>query len=127
MSTSHGQAGGIVTGWLLQLMLWLAVLAVVVFEIGAVVVASVDADSAAGEVARAAVVAYRSSGSLADAETAAEAVADGRSVELMGLEEDGTTMTVEVGRDAGTLLLHRLALTEELTQRTASRDVQIRS
>ncbi len=127
MSTSHGQAGGIVTGWLLQLMLWLAVLAVVVFEIGAVVVASVDADSAAGEVARAAVVAYRSSGSLADAETAAEAVADGRSVELMSLEEDGTTMTVEVGRDAGTLLLHRLALTEELTQRTASRDVQIRS
>ena len=127
MSTSHGPAGGIVTGWLLRLMLWLAVLAVVVFEIGAVVVASVDADSAAGEVARAAVVAYRSSGSLADAETAAEAVAEGRSVELMSLEEDGTTMSVEVGREAGTLFLHRLALTEDLTQRTASRDVQIRS
>lgn len=127
MSTSHGQAGGIITGWLLRLMLWLAVLAVVVFEIGAVVVASVDADSAAGEVARAAVVAYRSSGSLADAETAAETVAEGRSVELISLEENGTTMEVEVGRDAGTLLLHRLALTEDLTQRTASRHVQIRS
>lgn len=127
MSTSHGQTGGIITGWLLRLMLWLAVLAVVVFEIGAVVVATVDADSAAGEVARAAVVAYRSSGSLADAETAAEAVAEGRSVELISLEENGTTMEVEVGRDAGTLFLHRLALTEDLTQRTASRHVQIRS
>ncbi len=127
MSTSHGQAGGIVTGWLLRLVLWLGVLGVVVFEIGAVVVASVDADSAAGEVARAAVVAYRSSGSLSEAETAAEAVAEGRSVELISLAEDGTTMSVEVGRDAGTLLLHRLALTEELTERTAARQLQIRS
>ena len=127
MSTSHGQTGGIITGWLLRLMLWLAVLAVVVFEIGAVVVATVDADSAAGEVARAAVVAYRSSGSLADSETAAEVVAEGRSVELISLEEDGTTMTVEVGRAAGTLLLHRVALTEDLTQRSASRHVQIGS
>lgn len=125
MNAYHGQDGGIVTGWLLRLVATMAVLALVIFEIGAVVVASVDADSAAGEVARAATVAYRSSGSLAEAEAAAQAVADGRSVELVGLDEDGGALVVAVERAAETLLLHRLGIFEDLTHRTATRRVEI--
>lgn len=125
MSEVHGQAGDIVTGWLLRVVLWLGVLAFIVFEIGAVVVASVDADSAAGEVARAATIAYRSSGSLADAQGAAEVVSDERSVQLISLDEDGATLVIEVRRQAGTLLLHRLPITEDLAERSATRRVQI--
>ena len=125
MSEPNGQAGDIVTGWLLRVVFWLAVLAFVVFEIGAVVVASVDADSAAGEVARAAMIAYRSDGSLAEAQAAAEVVADERSVQLISLDEDGATLVIEVSREAGTALLHRLPITEDLATRTATRRVQI--
>lgn len=125
MSALDGQAGDIVTGWLLRVVLWLGVLAFIVFEIGAVVVASVDVDSAAGEVARAATIAYRSSGSLADAQGAAEVVADERSVQLISLDEDGATLVIEVSRQAGTLLLHRLPVSEDLAERTAARRVQI--
>ena len=125
MSAHHGQDGGIVTGWLLRLVATMAVLALVVFEIGAVVVASVDADGAAGEVARAATVAYRSSGSLTEAQASGQAVADGRSVELVSLDEDGGALVVVVERTAGTLLLHRFGVTEDLTRRTATRRVEI--
>jgi hypothetical protein len=125
MNPHHGQEGGIVTGWLLRLVAAMAVLALVVFEIGAVVVASVDADSAASEVARAATVAYRSSGSLVEAEASGQAVADGRSVELVRLDEDGAALVVEVERAAGTLVLHRFGVTEDLTRRTATRRVEI--
>ena len=125
MSALHGQDGGIVTGWLLRLVATMAVLALVVFEVGAVVVASIDADDAAGEVARAATVAYRSSGSLVEAEASGQAVADQRSVELLRLEEDGTALVVEVERTAGTLLLHRFGVTEDLVTRTAARRVEL--
>lgn len=125
MSVRHGQDGGIVTGWLLRLVATMAVLALVVFEIGAVVVASVAADDAAGEVARAATVTYRSTGSLAEAEASGQTVADERSVELVSLEEDGTALVVMVERSAGTLLLHRFGPTEDLTTRSATRRVEI--
>jgi len=125
MSVRRDQGGGIVTGWLLRLVATMAVLAVVVFEIGAVVVASVDADDAAGEVARAATVAYRSTGSLVEAETSGQAVADERSVQLRSLEEDGTALVVVVERSAGTLLLHRFGPTEDLATRSATRRVEI--
>jgi hypothetical protein len=125
MNAQHGQQGGIVTGWLLRLVATMAVLALIVFEVGAVVVASVDADSAAGEVARAATVAYRSTGSLVEAEASGQAVADGRSVELVRLDEDGAELVVVVERAAGTLVLHRFGVTEDLTRRSATRRVEI--
>ena len=125
MSALHGQDGGIVTGWLLRLVATMAVLALVVFEVGAVVVASIEAYAAAGEVARAATVAYRSSGSLAEAEASGQAMADERSVALLRLEEDGTALVVEVERTAGTLLLHRFGVTEDLVTRTAARRVEL--
>ncbi|MFO7777665.1 MAG: hypothetical protein R6V28_04865 [Nitriliruptoraceae bacterium] len=125
MSAQRDQDGGIVTGWLLRLVATMAVLALVVFEVGALVVASVDADSAAGEIARAATVAYRSSGSVTEAQSSGQAVADERSVELVSLDEDGGGLVVEVERIAGTLLLHRFGITEDLTRRTGTRRVEI--
>ncbi len=125
MSTLHGQEGGIVTGWLLRLVATMALLALVVFEVGALVVASVDADSAADEIARAATVTYRSSGSLTEAQASGQAVADERSVELVSLDEETGGLVIVVERTAGTLLLHRFGPTEGLIRRTGTRRVEI--
>lgn len=124
--TGYGtETGDIILSWLLRLVVTIAVLALVVFEVVTVVLASVRADDAAGEVARAAAVAYGSSGSLERAGEAAAQVADERDVRLDLLEQDGATVVVEVSAEAGTILLHRFPGTEELRTRTATRRVDV--
>ncbi|MFP4147904.1 MAG: hypothetical protein ACLFUG_03995 [Nitriliruptoraceae bacterium] len=115
------QAGGIVLGWLLRLVITMAVLSLLLFEVGAVVLASVRADDAAAEVARAAVVAYGSSGSVEQAAMTATEAAEDRDVDLTTFEQDGTTLVIEVSTQAETVALHRLPGTEGLITRTASR------
>jgi hypothetical protein len=115
------EAGGIVLAWLVRLVITMSLIALVVFEVVAIILTSVRTDDAAGEVARAAVVAYGSSGSLERAGEAAVAIADDRGVELTTFEQDGATVVIEVSAEAGTLLLHRLPGTEGLITRTASR------
>jgi hypothetical protein len=125
MTHQDAEAGDIILSWLLRLVVTVAVLALVVFEVVAVVLASVRADDVAGEVARAAAVAYGSTGSLERAGEAASQVADDSDVRLDALEQDGATVVVEVSADAGTLLLHRLPGTEDLVTRTATRRVDV--
>ncbi|SRR6056297_2704945 len=118
----HGpEAGGIVMGWLLRLVVTMGIISLVVFEIAAVVMAAVEADDAAGEVARASSVAYGASGSLEEAAAVAEQLAEDRDVALTSFEQDGAAVEVVVSTDAGTLLLHRLPGTEGLVTRSATR------
>ena len=125
MSRLRGENGDIIAGWLFRLVLWLGALALVVFEIGAVVVASVTADDAAGEVARASADAYRATGSLSQATEVAEEIATAREVELTALDEDEGALVVEVTREAETILLHRIPPAADLITRSATRRTEI--
>lgn len=116
-----GEAGDMVLGWLLRLVVTVGVFSLVVFEVVVVVLAAIRADDAAGEVARVATVAYGSSGSFDQATTAAEEVVAERDVELTTFEQDGATLMVEVSTRAETLVLHHLPGTDGLVTRTASR------
>ena len=124
MSQHRRETGGIVLSWLLRLVVTMGIIALVVFEIVAVILASVRADDAAGEVARASTVAYGSTGSLEQAGDVAAAVARDRDVELTTFEQDGTALEVVVSTDAGTLLLHRIPGTEGIITRSATRRVE---
>lgn len=118
----HGaEDGDIIVGWLVRLVITVAIFALVVFEVVAVILANVRVDDAAGEVARSAVVAYGSSGSLASSEDAAEQTAIENDVRLDTFEQDGDTVVIEVSADAETLVLHRLPGTDGLVTRSASR------
>jgi hypothetical protein len=109
--------GGIVTGWLFKLVLSLAIVGVVAFEAGALVVAHVNADTAANEVSSEAAFAAARVGNEKAAEDAARAEAAKQGVRLIGvsLSNDGKVVTVIVEKTAKTLLLHRLSFTKSWT------------
>lgn len=125
MSRFRSQHGDILLSWLLRLVATILVLGLVVFEGGAVTYAHLDADDAAGEVARAGTVAYRAAGSLVAARDAAEDVARIRGVELMVFERDGATLVVEVERQARTLLLQRIPALRPMLTRAGERRIDL--
>jgi hypothetical protein len=119
--------GGIITGWLLQLLMILAVISLLVYEVVAVGVARVALDDTARDVARVARDTYRAERSLGAARTAAEdAVADGRA-DIVALDEVEGELVVTLSEQARTLLLHRVAPLEDLATATATRRVGWRS
>lgn len=125
MRRLRGEDGDIIISWLIRLVLTVAVLALVVFEAGAVAFAHLGADDAAGEVARAGEVAYRAAGSLAAAQDAAEDVARSRDVDLVTFEHEGATLVVEVERQAQTLVLHRIPALAPVVTRVGERRADI--
>lgn len=112
------ERGGIVTGWLFKLVLSLAIVGLVAFEAGALVVAHVSADSAANEVASEAAFAAARGGSEKAADTAAREEAARQGVRLIGLSlaADGTYVTVIVEKTAKTIFLHRISATRSWTK-----------
>ena len=125
MQRFRAQDGDIIVSWLVRLVLTVAILALVVFEAGAIAYAHLDADDAARELARAGTVAYRASGSLSAAQDAAEDVAHSRGVELVTFERDGATLVVEVERTAQTLVLHRIPALAGVLTRVGARRADI--
>jgi hypothetical protein len=122
--TSDGEAGGIVTGWLLRIVIFLAVLSFAIFEGGAIAVNSITAEDAAREVARVAATAYRSSGEIDAAESAGVAAARERSVRLVEITIDGDSLSVTVRSTARTLVLHEIEMFDRFTVREAERMVE---
>lgn len=119
----HDERGEIITGWLLRIVLTVAVLGLVVYEVLAVVVSTVALDDNAREVARAARDAYRVEQSLDDAVEAAQEVADLHDADVTALEEDGEDLVMSLGQQAPTLLIHRIGPLEDVTQITVTRRV----
>jgi hypothetical protein len=117
------ERGGVVTGWLFKLVLSLAIVGVVAFEAGALVVAHVSADSAANEVASEAAFAAARGGGEQAAEAAARDEAAKQGVRLIGvsLSNDGQIVTVIIEKTAKTLLLHRVSFTKSWTLIRTSR------
>jgi hypothetical protein len=114
-----GQEGGIVTGWLLQLVVVMAVIAFVGFETISIAITTISLDDAAREVAGEARDAYRSGNELRRAEEAAADAADELEVELVSVEIEGDDLFATVRDEASTLLVHRIGALDTVTRPTA--------
>ncbi|MBW3658052.1 MAG: hypothetical protein KY457_05400 [Actinobacteria bacterium] len=115
--TLGSEEGGIVTGWLFQLVLVMAVVGVLGHEAISIGVTSVNLEDDARDVAVAAREAY-GRGDLTAAEEAAAGAADRLGVELLGLEVDDDTLVAEVTKQADTFFVHRIGPLEDLTTPT---------
>lgn len=111
------ERGGIVTGWLLKLVVSIAIVGLVAFEAGAVVVAHVTAESAATEVSNEAAFVVGRGGRVQDAEDAARAEAAKQGVALIAfsVSADREIVSVRIEKKAKTLILHRLSWTKSWT------------
>jgi hypothetical protein len=119
--------GGIITGWLLQLVLILAVVSLLVHEVVAIGVATVTLDDTARSATSVAVSSYRADRSLTSAQRAAEATAAEGSAEVVTVEEVDGELVVALSKRARTLLLHRVAPLQDLATATATRRAGWRS
>jgi hypothetical protein len=115
--TPSGERGGIVVGWLIKIVVSLAIVAVVAFEGGALVLAHVGADTAATDASGEAALAYSHSHDASQARAAAQAQANMDGVSLTGfsVSADGKTVTVTVEKRARTIVLQRLSFTRSWT------------
>lgn len=116
-----GERGDIILEGLARTVGGLLLLALVAFEVGAVVVNAVQLDDAARRAARQAAGALETRGSLAAAEVAADDVAaelDGCHVADVALEEDGVAVTLT--RPAPLLLAGRVGPIAERTVASAT-------
>ncbi|GAC1408812.1 MAG: hypothetical protein NVSMB57_00690 [Actinomycetota bacterium] len=106
----HAQRGGIVTGWLLKLLLSLLILGVVAFEVGAVVIAKVNVDSVAQNAATDAASTYGTTKSIDSARAEAEkkCLEGGAKLIDLTVAQDGRSLTVTVEKTAKTFFIHRI-------------------
>jgi hypothetical protein len=111
------EQGGIVTGWIFKLLISLALVGVVAFEAGAVIVARVTVDGVASEAAGEAASAYARGQNAGAAEAIAKEYAASHGATMVGftIENQGRAVTVTVEKRARTILLHRIGATEKWT------------
>jgi len=102
-----------VLGWLFKLIVSLAIVAVFVYEGGAVILAHIASDSAATDVSGEAALAYAHAHDTDQARAAATAKAKSEGASLVGFSVDTVrrTVTVTVEKDARTIFLGRLSFT----------------
>ena len=102
--------GGIVLGWFFKIVILLALLAVVSFETGAIIVAKVTADRVAIDAASEAGQVYSSTGSLSKAREAAVQIAskDDAQVIHCDLIGDGKYVSVTIHKKASTFLVQHI-------------------
>lgn len=120
--------GGIVTGWLLKLVLTLALFAVVAFEAGAVVIARVQADGIAVDAAREAGAEYFRTDSVEKARDAAEAVALRRNAEVVSfaVAEDRQSVSVTIEKRARTTFIQAIDPLERFATARVTHRGQVR-
>jgi hypothetical protein len=106
------ERGGIITGWLLKLVISLAIFGLVAFEAGAIVVAKVTIEDIAGDAVAAAAHEYSTTKNQDEAEKAARDVAEskGAVLEAFSVIEDGKAVVVTLSKPAKTLFVHRIGV-----------------
>jgi hypothetical protein len=117
------ERGDIVLGWLLKLVISLAIFGVVAFEAGAVIVAHVTADGTANDVVNEAAFVYARGSDAEAAEKAAAEEATRAGARLIAFEvaSDGGTVSVTVLKEAKTIFLHRISATKSWTEARSTR------
>ncbi len=123
------ERGGIVTGWLLKIVVSLAVLGFSVFEAGSVIFAKVSVERIAKETAEGAALEYGRTSSSAKTQEVAERIAERQEAEVVGKIEvfrDLDQVRVTVRKTANTILLSRIGFLRDLTEHTATHNARIR-
>lgn len=113
------QQGGIVTGWLMQLVVIMAIVALLGYEAITVAMTTITLDDAARDVAAEARDAYRSGSELRRAQEAGASAAEEHDVELVSIEVDDQDLYATVRDEASTLFIHRIGALDTVTQPTA--------
>lgn len=118
----RAETGGIITGWLGQLVVLMAVLGVLGYEAISVAVTAINLEDDALEVAQAAARAYGAQPRVKAAQEAAAQEAESVGVQLVSLDVDkeGGTVVATVTRTADTLFIHELGPLEDLATRTTT-------
>ena len=111
------ERGGIISAYLLKVVLTLAIVGGGLYEVGAVIFSKVQADSIALECAAKAAEDYARSGSTEKATAIARDLAERRGGELTTLEvvPERSEVTVTVSVRAKTYVLHRIGALREHT------------
>lgn len=122
--TVHDERGGIITGWLIQLVVTMAVVGLVAYELISIAVTSVNLDDDAREVAQAAQEAYRSQDNLDEATATAAQQADELGVTLEALRIEGDFLVVEVSDEAPTLVTQHIGPLKDYTRPHAERQIR---
>lgn len=113
------ETGGIVTGWLVQLVVIMAVIAVVGYEVISVALTALNLDDQARDVALEARDVYRDTKNVDRTTEEAEVVADILGIELVDVEVDDDNVYVRVTNAADTLIIHRISALDNVTHPTA--------
>jgi hypothetical protein len=122
--TMSSERGGIVTGWLLKLVVSIALVGVCAFEAGAIVVAKVGIEGVARDAAGDAAETYARNGNVQEAEQAARdhVERNGAVLESFSVVEGGEAVIVTASKRAKTLLVHRIgAIDDWATARSTRR------
>lgn len=119
----HEERGDIITSWLGQMLVVMAVLAFFAYEGLSMAMTAVTLDDAAEHVADEAADTLSSDGSVEEAEEAAQVEAEARGVEITAIDvdEDEESVVVTVTRQAGTLVSHRIPGLRDWTTPSATR------
>lgn len=120
------ETGDIVTGWLMRLVIFMAILAFLGFEVITIGMNYIGSEDASQEVARTGRSALRETRDEDRAEELAQAEAEFRDVELVRFEVEDDHITVVVRRTADTLITHEIGFLEGLTERTATSRIRWR-
>ena len=117
----HDERGDIIGSWLVQLLLVMAVLGLLGYELLSIAISTLTVDGDAEEVVDAATDAYARHENTTEALEAAEAEAERRGARVTDLAVDGEELGVTVSRDTPTLFVHRIPGLEGTADVSATR------
>ncbi|MCA1833794.1 MAG: hypothetical protein ABR548_03280 [Actinomycetota bacterium] len=123
---STHERGGIVTGWLIKIVLVLALTGVALFEAGSVIFAGFQASNAATNAANEAVATYARAHNRDDALAEAQRLASHEGATVVSFSAsvvratDQSVVTVVAERQAKTLFIHKIGFLKRFTRSRAS-------
>lgn len=119
---------GIVVGWILRIVLWLAIAGVTFFEAGAIIVATVGVDGTADVAAREAALEFGRTKSEPAARQIAEDTARSGDAVMTGftITPDGRTIEIVLRRTARTRIAQHIGPLKKFTTPTATARSPIR-
>ena len=121
------EQGGIISSWLVQLLAIMVVLAFVGYEGVSIAATHLSLDEDAREVAAAARSAYGGSREVDDAIEAGRDAAEVQGIDVLDVVEVGDPPEVafELGKQASTLVIHRIGFLEDMTYARTNRRVRL--
>lgn len=120
-SLNTDERGDIISSWLLQLVVFMAVVGFVGFEFLSMATTALTLDGQADQIANVAADAYADRQDLDDTMEAAQVAADERDVELIDITVDDDVVFVTIRGTADTLVSHRIGPLERFTHPSVTR------